>query len=65
LPASGEVAANTRKMSVCYPPEGFGGCKTAYNSVDAVIPPRRIKIGNPLGFKLLKFKMAAYLKKYR
>jgi len=37
-------------------------CGTASDAVDAVILLRRIKIGNPAGFKLLKFKMSEYLK---
>jgi hypothetical protein len=43
LPASGCVAADTRKMLFRY----SRLCGTASDAVDAVILPRRIKIGNP------------------
>jgi hypothetical protein len=37
-------------------------CGTASDAADTVILLRRIKIGNPVGFKFLKFRMAEYLK---
>jgi hypothetical protein len=34
----------------------------ASDAIGAVILLRRIKIGNPIGFKFFKFRMAEYLK---
>jgi len=52
LPASGCVAADTRKMLFRY----SCLCGTASDAVDAV------KLEIPKGFKFLKLKMAEYLK---
>jgi hypothetical protein len=50
LPASGEVAADTRKMLFRYSVL----CGTASDAVDALILLRRIKIGNPEGFQIIE-----------
>jgi len=50
LPAFGSVAADTRKMSLRY----SRLYETESDAVDAVILLRRIKIGNPKGFQILK-----------
>jgi len=50
LSASGEVAADTRKMLFRY----SRLCGTASDAVDAVILLRRIKIGNPLWFQIIE-----------
>jgi len=50
LLAFGDVAANTRKMSFRYSLL----CGMAFDAVDAVVRPRRIKIVNPVGFYIFK-----------
>jgi len=50
LSASGAIAADTRKMSFRYSQL----CGTVSDAVDAVTRLRRIKIGNPAGFQILK-----------